>query len=163
MIPDELPAATCWPTIAAHPLGRLVGRLAAIPLGMRPLTLGNLLALATIPLSLAVFAWQLMPYLCRRYTLTSRRVVIRKGFSAVPGPAIGLDEFDTIDVEVLPGQAWFHAGELVFRRGPDEVFRLSGVSRPEIFRCVCLKVRDAMLAVRNAIPAPAGHSIPVEG
>lgn len=163
MTSDEIPAATCWPTIAAHPLGRLVGRLAAIPLGIRPLTLGNLLALATIPVSLAVFAWQLMPYVCRRYTLTDRRIVIRKGLSGAPGPAIGLDEFDTIDVEVLPGQAWFHAGELVFRRGPDGVFRLSGVSRPEIFRRMCLTVRAARIAVQNVTLAPADQSSPVEG
>jgi hypothetical protein len=33
-------------------------------------------------------------------------------------------------VELLPGQEWLRAGELIFRRHGNEVFRLSGVSRP---------------------------------
>ena len=60
-----------------------------------------------------------------------------------------LDGFDAIDIELLPGQDWLHAGELVFRRDGSEVFRLSGVSRPEVFRQVCLKARRALLGFRD--------------
>ena len=54
-----------------------------------------------------------------------------------------------IDVAVLPGQDFLHAGELVFKRDGKEVFRLSGVSRPEAFRQVCLKARNAMVRGRQ--------------
>jgi len=37
-------------------------------------------------------------------------------------------------------------GELVFRRGEAEVFRLSGVLRPDVFRQVCLKARKACVS-----------------
>jgi len=43
----------------------------------------------------AVFFWQLMPYVCRRYALTNRRIIIRKGFMPVDDQWIDLDKFDT--------------------------------------------------------------------
>ena len=85
---------TVWPTIAATALGRLVGRLCGASLGRGFFTLGKLLALATIPASLTVFLWQLLPLVCRRYTLTNRRIMVQKGYKAIEGRAIGLDEFD---------------------------------------------------------------------
>jgi hypothetical protein len=144
----ELPLTTRWPTIGAHPLGRLVGRLSGSKIGVGGFfVIGKLWALATIPLSLAVFAWQLMPFICRRYLLTNRRIVIQKGLAAVEDKAIGLDQFDAIAVEVLPGQAWLHAGDLVFTRNGSEVFRLAGVSRPEVFRHACWSARSALVDI----------------
>jgi hypothetical protein len=148
----EVAAMTVWPTIGATAPGRWVGRLAANRLGLGgPLSLGNLLAVATIPVSLAVFAWQLMPYVCRRYALTNRRLILRRGLRAVDERWIGLDEFDAVEIEVLPGQEWLHAGEVIFKRGANEALRFSGVSRPEVFRRVCLKARDAVVLVRKAV------------
>jgi hypothetical protein len=140
----ESPILTVWPTIGAMAWGRIVGRLSGIRPGYCFFILGKLLALATIPVSLAVFCWQLMPWVCRRYAVTSRRVIIRKGLSGIDGPSIGLNEFDAIDILVLPGQAWLQSGDVIFTRGGSEVLRLSGVSRPEIFRQTCLKVKTAM-------------------
>ena len=130
-------------------LGRWVGLLAGNRLGYGFFTLGKLLALATIPVSLGVYLWRLMPLVCRRYTLTNRRVIIQLGLTAKEGPSIGLDAFETIEVAVLPGQAWLHAGDLVFRHEGKVVFRLRGVSRPEAFRQVCLKARNAMICGRQ--------------
>jgi hypothetical protein len=153
--PSELAEVTCkvvWPTIGATWAGRLVGRAAAVPLGWgRFFTLGKLLAVATIPLSLAVFAWQLMPRVCRRYALSNRRIIIRKGLMPVDERWIGLDEFDAVQVEVLPGQEWLHAGDLVFRHAGNEVLRLSGVSRPEVFQHVCQTAQSALLSVRDVV------------
>jgi hypothetical protein len=151
----EVPAMTVWPTIGATRAGRWVGRLAANPLGLAPLTLGTLLAVATIPVSLAVFAWQLMPFVCMRYTLTNRRLIVRRGLRAVDGQWIGLDEFDSIDVDILPGQEWLHCGEVVFKRAGKEVLRFSGVSRPKVFRQVCLKARIAVVSVREVLDRQA--------
>jgi len=87
---NESPVMTVWPTIAATAAGRWVGRLCALRLGYGFFTLGKLMAPATIPLSLAVFGWQLMPWVCRRYALTSRRILIQKGLSAAEGPWLDL-------------------------------------------------------------------------
>ncbi len=151
----ETPVMTVWPTIGATALGRLVGRLCGASLGRGFFTLGKLLALATIPLSLTVFLWQLLPLVCRRYTLTNRRIVVQKGYKAVEGRAIGLDQFDSIDVLLLPGQDWLHAGELVFQRDGREIFRLSGVSRPEVFREVCRKAQTALVSFRAVLTEQA--------
>jgi len=137
-------------------MGRLVGRLCASKIGIgRFFTLGKIWALVTIPLSLAVFCWQLMPYICRRYTLTNRRIIIRRGLQPLDAKWVDLDGFDTIEVEVLPGQQWLHAGELIFKHGEIEVLRLSGVSRPEVFRQVCLSAQNALLSVRKIVEQQA--------
>lgn len=150
--PREVTATIIWPTIGATAPGRWVGRMCGVKIGSGAFfTVGKLLALATIPVSLAVFFWQLLPFVCRRYTLTDRRIVVQKGLTAVDERSIGLDEFDAIDVEILPGQQWLQAGELVFKREGAEVFRLSGVSRADVFRQVCLKVRGALLSVREVV------------
>jgi hypothetical protein len=57
---------------------------------------------------------------------------------------------------VSPGQEWFACGDLVFRRGPIETLRLSGVSRPESFRRVCLEARQAYVGAAKHQPAPVG-------
>jgi len=142
--PSELAEVTCKVVLAhdcRHAPGPDRRELAAVRLGWGEFfTLGKLLALATIPLSVAVFGWQLMPYVCRRYSLTNRRIIIRKGLLPADGRWISLDDFDSIQVEVLPGQSWFHAGDLVFRHGDLEVLRLTGVARPETF-ATCMSLR----------------------
>ncbi len=149
---DELTAKTTWPTIGAFGFGRLAGRLCAIELGIgRFFTLGKVMALATIPISMSVYAMQLLPFVCRRYVLTNRRVIIKKGYGSVEEKSLDLDGFDAIEVKVLPGQQWLHAGELVFSREGTDVFCLSGVSRPDIFRRLCLVSRSAMLSVREVV------------
>ena len=152
----EVTAMITWPTIGATEPGRLVGRLAAIRAGWpRFLTVGMLMAVATIPLSLAVYVWQLMPYIYRRYRITDRRIVVDKGLSLVEDRSIGLDQFDEIRIVVLPGQEWLRSGELVFFRDGQEVFRLPGVSRPVPLREVCLKARAALVGVRSVLEAQA--------
>jgi len=163
--PPELAEATStvvWPSIGAYRLGRLVGRWCAAGTGYGFFTLGKLMALLTIPLSLAVYVWKILPYVCRRYRLTNRRIAIQKGYSARDVASVGMDEFDAIEVRRLPGQEWLRCGEVLFLRegrvGPgapdragEEVFRLSGVPRPEVFCQVCLKARGAQQAVREVL------------
>ena len=149
---------TVWPSVGATPAGRLVGRLAGIDAGCCVFTVGNLMALLTIPFSLVLYVWRLLPCVATRYTVTNRRVVVRKGLRATDAEAIGLMEFDTIDVEVLDGQAWLRAGDVVFRREGNEVFRLAGVVRPYPFREACLKAHNALASVRAVVEAQTGQS-----
>ena len=153
---SELPAMTVWPSIAAFPLGRKVGQLCSISVGIgKFFTLGKLMALATIPLSLGLFFWRLAPGVAKRYVLTTKRIVVRKGLGAVEGEAIGLEEFESIDVEVLPGQDFLRAGDLVFKSDGKEAFRLAGVQHPEGFRQACLRGQQALLAVSQVVAEQA--------
>jgi hypothetical protein len=155
---EEVTIMTVWPTIAATRAGQLIGRACLWQAGVGSFfTMGKLMALLCIPLALALFAWGLMPGVCRRYRLTNRRVIVAKGLRAVEERSISLADFDAIDVVVLPGQEWYPAGELVFRKGSIETFRLSGVPRPETFRRTCLKARNSYAAIQKVVSRqPAG-------
>ena len=155
----ERASKVVWPAIGALAAGRVVGRLCANRFGVRGFTLGKLLAVATIPVSLAVFAWQLLPVVMRRYCLTDRRVVVEKGLGRSEERAIGLDEFDVLEIQLLPGQEWLRCGDVIFLRGGQEVFRLPGVPRPQTFRELCLKQRNTLLAVREVLRQQSAASV----
>ncbi|SVE39387.1 uncharacterized protein METZ01_LOCUS492241 [marine metagenome] len=157
---DEVTTMAVWPTITGPPfrtLGCLLGRLYSINIGIGPiLTIGNLFALLSIPLVLFLFVHTLVPGLCHRYRLTNRRVIVeRKRLSWTADwaeeAAVSLDKFDEIDIQVVPGQHWFPAGDLIFRDGKTERLQLLGVSRPETFRQTCLKSGQSHVGVKRAL------------
>jgi len=146
----EVTVMTVFPTLAAFPLGRLMGRLCGIQAGFGFFTLGKLMALLLIPVAIPLFAFSLLPGVITRYSLTNRRVIVQKGLRAVDERWVDFDRFDSIEVEVLPGQEWFPAGDLVFRNGQIETFRLAGVSRPQTFRHTCLSARRGYLGAAES-------------
>ncbi len=231
---DEVTVMIVWPSIARYPSGRFLGRLYSIDVGFYIFTVGNFLALASIPHAIALYFYRLLPSLVgapwhgSRYQLTNRRVLelrsevnfgpgsrwmrIAAGVSLLvfslivwllaqqlalgwqfPGSLLGwlvtllclagvlgglaplvaevagspvpmpcftfaaevksieLDRFDTIEIERRPGQHWFDAGDLVFKLGNVETFRLEGVSRPESFRHTCLKSHQSFVGVKQAL------------
>jgi hypothetical protein len=146
----EVTVMTVWPSVAATSIGRLLGRAYQWKVGIPPiLTLGNLIKLAAIPIVIPLYMGKLAPRLGRRYTLTNRRVLIQTGLSDHIVGQVSLDDFDAIDVVVLPGQEWHRAGELVFRKGQVETFRLSGVPLPQTFRRTCLETHAAFVGARR--------------
>ncbi len=234
----EVTVMQVFPSIARYFSGQMLGKLYSIDVGVSVLTVGNLIALASIPHALALYFYRLLPSVfgfpwhgsC--YKLTNRRVIelrnevnfgigprwiriaagvklivlgivafcllqqflIGWGWPAsifqwvatlvcgllvvggivpllaeamgepVPMPcirfnaevkSIELDRFDTIDIDCKPGQAWFAAGDLVFKRGDVETFRLEGVSRPESFRQTCLKSHLSYVGVKQALDRAA--------
>lgn len=174
----EVTIMEVWPSVAALAGGRFWGRLYSNRSGMTVpgtpivLTVGKIIALLSIPLVLPIYFLMLLPcfiflpklgplprvYIsnpwARRYRLTNRRVIVQRA-SGETEASVGLENFDHIDVVVLPGQEWYPAGELVFRQGTVETFRLSGVPRPETFRQTCLKAQRAHSSVRKAVEREA--------
>jgi hypothetical protein len=149
----EVTIMTVYPTLGATSAGRLIGRLCGIQAGVGFFTVGKLMALLLIPVAIGLFVVSLLPGVIRRYRLTNRRVVVQAGLAPVDERWVDFDRFDTIDIEILPGQEWYPAGDLVFRRGPVETFRLAGVSRPDTFRHTCLSARRGYLGARESNPA----------
>lgn len=147
---------TVWPSVASTGLGRWLGRLYRIRGGLGPVSVGRLALLATVPLGLMLYLSMRLPWAIRRYRLTNRRVIVERGVNPVVEQYADLDRFDAIDVVVRPGQEWYAAGDLVFRRGPVETLRLVGVSRPESFRHTCLEARQGYVAVAALQPQPVG-------
>jgi len=161
---NEVTVMTVWPSLSATAFGRFWGRLFAIDAGFPvfgvPLTIGRLFALASIPFMLALYFLMRLPRFpgviigiknpfCWQYRLTNKRVVCENPFgSELKG--VSLDRFDSIEIVVEPGQAWYKAGDLVFRQGAVETFRIWGVPRPETFRHTCLKARMSFVGVQQA-------------
>jgi hypothetical protein len=151
----EATVMTVWPSIALYPSGRWLGRMYDLRWpDWHIVRLGHLAALLSIPWALVLYLLRVAPRTGIRYTLTNRRISIRRGLQAVESAAIALSDFDTIDIVVEPGQAWFQAGDLAFCQEGREVFRLAAVPRPEAFRQVCLKTRVARVAVDRACQKP---------
>lgn len=152
----EATVMTVWPSVASTALGRTLGRLYRIREGVGPLSIGRLALLATIPVGLGLYLSMRLPWAIRRYRLTNRRVVVERGVNPTIEQFVDLERFDAIDVVVSPGQEWYAAGDLVFRRGSIETLRLPGVSRPESFRQTCLKARQAYVGAAAAQGRPVG-------
>lgn len=156
----EVTIMTVWPSVARFALGRLLGRIYAIRLGIGGvLTVGHLAALATIPIALVLYFARIMPLIGVRYRLTNHRVLVERGLSLTVERWVALDDFDSIEVEVLPGQEWYRAGQLIFRKGQVETFRLSGVSRPDVFRHTCLAAHQAYVSVQRLVAAQRAAAV----
>lgn len=152
----EVTIMTVWPTIATDAAGRFVGQMCGIKAGLGGIfTVGNLMALLMIPVAIGLFKKSLLPWEAWRYRLTNRRVIKIRGPLGKEHSSVPLDGFDEIEVRVLPGQEWFPAGDLVFRKGPVEVFVLPGVSRPETFRQTCMKARNSYVGIQRALARSA--------
>jgi hypothetical protein len=153
VVPPELKETTVmtvWPSVAKYGLGRTLGSLFAIRWpDVYIFRLGNLIALASIPIALVLFFMRIAPFIGTRYRLTNRRIIVERGLTSVEDKAVDLDRFDNIDIDVQPGQAWYHAGDLVFKLGKVETFRLEGVSRPAAFRATCLKSQMSHSTVKR--------------
>lgn len=152
----EATVMTVWPSVASTGLGQMLGRLYRLKGGVGPLSVGRMALLATIPVGLMLYLSMRLPWAIRRYRLTNRRVMIERGINPKVEQYVDLDRFDAVDVVVSPGQEWYAAGDLVFRRGQIETLRLPGVSRPESFRRTCLEARQAYVSVAAACGEPVG-------
>lgn len=147
---------TVWPSVAGmkllgFPVGRWLGQLYAIKAGTYIFTLGNLFCLLSIPIALPLYFKRVGPFVATRYRVTNKRIIVERGLTSQEEKAIELDRFDTIEIETDAGDEWYDAGDLVFRRGNVETFRLEGVSRPEAFRHVCQKSHQAYVGVQAAL------------
>ena len=152
----EVTVMMTWPSVAGMgigpiPMGRIMGQLFNIQAGAYIFTVGNLLALLMAPLGIVLYFQRIGPLVAQRYRVTNRRIVVERGLSAQEEKAIELDRFDNIEIEVLDGYEWFDAGDLVFKSGEIEKFRLVAVPRPKSFHSVCEKARMGYVGVQKAL------------
>jgi hypothetical protein len=153
---SETTVMTVWPSVASTSLGKMLGRLFRIKDGFGPVSFGRLALLACTPIGLMLYLSLRLPWAIQRYRLTNRRVIVERGINPRIQQFVDFDKFDSIELVVEPGQEWYAAGDLVFRKGAVETFRLPGVSRPESFRQTCLKVQQSYRSVAAFQPQPVG-------
>jgi hypothetical protein len=91
-----------------------------------------------------LFTLRLLPFVCRRYTLTNRRLMIRHGLKPkpaigqnappVPGKEIALGDID--DVRIVPDSldSFYHAADIEIISQGKTAMTLVAVPEPESFR-----------------------------
>jgi hypothetical protein len=90
----------------------------------------------------------------QRYTVTNRSVSVRGALTGQTVKQVALKDVADVTVEVLGGQEFYRAGDVVLRNaGGDEILRCAGVPQPERFRHVILDARDARLQNDEALAA----------
>ncbi len=138
VVPPELGEAIVRevrPTVLASSTGvpKLARQL------MRTIVLAPLGWLLLAPL----FALKIMPFVCRRYTLTNRRLMVQKGLKPSPVEAVELREIDDVRVVEDTRDEFYHSASLEILSGGKVALTLPGVPEPEGFRW----------AIRNAVSA----------
>lgn len=90
-----------------------------------------------------LFLKRLLPFISKRYTLTNRRLTVRRGFTGKVKKEIALSDIDEIRLEEGSYNAFFHAATLEIYSNGKVAMRLEGVSEPQSFR---QSILNAMMA-----------------
>jgi hypothetical protein len=129
-----------FPTVLDTPgLGKLGQRL------IRTVFLAPLGWLLLAPL----FGKKLLPFVSKRYTLTNRRLMVRRGLKPTPREEVKLEEIDDVRLDPASHDTFFHSGTLEVISGGQVKMRLTGVPEPEGFRQAILN------AVKAWVPGKA--------
>lgn len=123
-----------WPSVASSP--------AIAGLGQK-LTGTIILAPLAWLIMAGVYFGKLLPFAARRYTLTNRRIMIRRGWKATPSHEVPLDKIDDVRVVNDSLSNFFRAGTLEIVSGGSVALTLPGVPEAEAFRIAILNARNA--------------------
>jgi hypothetical protein len=137
VIPPQLAEARIrevWPSVARWPVVASLGRALTNTIVLAPL--------GWLAMSLAYFG-KLMPLVACRYTLTNRRLMIRKGWSGKPAGEAPLEKIDDVRIVSDANSEFFRAGTVEILNGADVILTLTGVPEPQSFRWAILNARNA--------------------
>jgi len=151
---DEALIREAWPSVLDRSAGlatlasKLIKSVILAPLGW----------LLLAPL----FARKLMPVLCKRYPLTNRRLMIRRGLKPHPVQEVALADIDEVRLAPNSSNGFYRSGTLEVVSKGHVVMTLLGVPEPEGFRHAIINAYKAWVPEKATGPfLPA--SAPVEG
>ena len=125
-----------YPSIAAIPFGRALGRLyesgTARLLKNGP-KLSYILALPTAPLGALLYVWQKL--VGDRYVLTNQTLSIQTAFKRRTKQSVRLDEISEVQPHSQTGDTFFHSADLaIIDNHAEQRIVLAGVKEPKAFR-----------------------------
>lgn len=85
-------------------------------------------------LNALLFGRKLAPFLCQRYTLTNRRLMVRRGWKPAPVQELALTDIDDVRLIADTYDPFYRSGDLQILSGGKEVLKLAAVPEPESFR-----------------------------
>jgi hypothetical protein len=81
-----------------------------------------------------LFGKKFMPFVCKRYTLTNRRLMVRRGLRPASVHEVALKDIDDVRLDANSYDAFYRSGNLDVVSGGNVVLKLTGVPEPESFR-----------------------------
>ena len=141
-----------YPSIASTGLGRLLGRIyESFSVPIWGIKLSNLLfVLPTAPIG--VLLYTLNKLTGERYVLTNRSIQRWAVIGLRQIQSVTLTDVNEIEYVQLPGQEYFHAGDLLLKNAKgDTVLRVQGVQDADIFRQIIEKARDARIGAEESL------------
>jgi hypothetical protein len=132
-----------WPSVAARPPIAALGRALT-----RTIILAPLAWLLMAPF----YFLRVVPFLARRYTLTNRRLMIRRWpkFSIVK--EVPLSAIDDVRIQSDGNSQFFRTGNLEIISKGSVVMTLAGVPEPESFRHGVIQAYTAWVPGKSAYP-----------
>jgi hypothetical protein len=131
---DEAKIREVWPSVASVPLVADLGQKLTRTIILAPL--------AWLIMS-AVYFGKLLPFAAKRYTLTNRRLMIRRGWKGTPSHEVPLAKIDDIRVVHDAHSDFFRAGTLEVWEGGKVTMTLPGTPEADGFRIAILGARNA--------------------
>jgi len=128
VVPPELGEAKireAWPSVAASPAIAGLGQALTRTIILAPL--------AWMIMAIAYFG-KVLPFIARRYTLTNRRLMIRRGWKAKPTQEVPLADIDEVRVQTNVNSNFFRAGTIEIISNGQVRLIMPGVPEPDSFR-----------------------------
>jgi hypothetical protein len=153
VVPPQLAEARireAWPSVTARGAG--LPRLARAL--MRSIVLAPLGWLLLAPL----FALRIAPFVCKRYTLTNRRVMVQRGWKPAPVKEVPLADVEDVRLVEDTRDDFYRSATLEVVSKGQVVMTLPGVPEPEGFRRAVLNAVAAWVPGKSAgafVPASA--------
>jgi hypothetical protein len=147
---DEARIREAWPSVARSPGMASLGRVLT-----RTIVLAPLAWLIMFP---GYFS-KVLPGLARRYSLTNRRLMIRRGVKGKPGQEVKLADIEDVRIKTDANSDFFRAADLeILGEGGKVILTLRGVPEPDGFRHAILNACNAWVPGRKRGPFVAASS-----
>jgi hypothetical protein len=130
---DEAIIRERWPSVAASPLSGV---------GLLLMKTYLLAPLGWLVMAVPYFK-KVLPFLAVRYTLTNRRLMIRRGLKRVPAEQVPLADIDEVRIQPGSFHEFFRAGNVEVVSQGKVVLTLPAVPGPDAF---CQSIRNACMA-----------------
>src|SRR5579875_1997894 len=146
-IPRQAVAGLMPPQVAEAMIREVWPNIRGVSAGIASLSATLMRSIVLAPLGWILngllFCRKLAPVVCRRYTLTNRRLMVRRGWKPVPVQEVPLTDIDDVRLIADTYDPFYRSGDLQVFSGNKEVLRLIAVPQPESFRQAILNAVQA--------------------
>jgi hypothetical protein len=106
-----------------------------------------------------IFALKFAPFVCKRYTLTNRRLMIQRGLKPAPAQEVALADIDEVRCDPNAVDPFYLSGTLEIVSNNHVVMTLPGVPEPEGFRQAVINAVKAWVPSKATGPFQAASEV----